>query len=71
MGGAESNVLVAVSQLGWRCGWVGRLPDTALGDLVLRVLRRACDALVATPDADCSRLAFPVTPRPGNFAPGR
>ena len=39
VGGAESNVLVAVSQLGWRCGWVGRLPDTALGDIVLRVLR--------------------------------
>ena len=39
VGGAESNVLVAVAQLGWRCGWVGRLPDTALGDIVLRVLR--------------------------------
>ncbi len=39
VGGAESNVLVAVSQLGWRCGWVGRLPDTSLGDIVLRVLR--------------------------------
>jgi 2-dehydro-3-deoxygluconokinase len=39
VGGAESNVCVAVSQLGWRCGWVGRLPDTALGDIVLRVLR--------------------------------
>jgi 2-dehydro-3-deoxygluconokinase len=39
VGGAESNVCVAMSQLGWRCGWVGRLPDTALGDIVLRVLR--------------------------------
>ena len=39
VGGAESNVCVAVSQLGWRCGWMGRLPDTALGDIVLRVLR--------------------------------
>lgn len=39
VGGAESNVCVAMAQLGWRCGWVGRLPDTALGDIVLRVLR--------------------------------
>jgi 2-dehydro-3-deoxygluconokinase len=39
VGGAESNVCVAMSQLTWRCGWVGRLPDTALGDIVLRVLR--------------------------------
>jgi len=39
VGGAESNVCVAASQLGWRCGWMGRLPDTALGDIVLRVLR--------------------------------
>ena len=39
VGGAESNVCVALAQLGWRCGWVGRLPDTALGDIVLRVLR--------------------------------
>jgi 2-dehydro-3-deoxygluconokinase len=39
VGGAESNLLVAAAQLGWRCGWVGRLPDTALGDIVLRVLR--------------------------------
>src|SRR5689334_10914451 len=39
VGGAESNVCVAAAQLGWRCGWVGRLPDTALGDIVLRVLR--------------------------------
>jgi 2-dehydro-3-deoxygluconokinase len=39
VGGAESNVCVAMAQLGWRCGWVGRLPDSALGDIVLRVLR--------------------------------
>ena len=39
VGGAESNVCADVAQLGWRCGWVGRLPDTALGDIVLRMLR--------------------------------
>lgn len=39
IGGAESNVCVALSRLGRRCGWVSRLPDHALGNAVLRVLR--------------------------------
>jgi 2-dehydro-3-deoxygluconokinase len=39
IGGAESNVCVAMSRLDWRCGWVGRLPDQALGNAVLRALR--------------------------------
>lgn len=39
IGGAESNVCVALSRLGRRCGWASRLPDHALGDAVLRVLR--------------------------------
>ncbi len=39
VGGAESNVCVALSRLGWRCGWVSRLPDHALGNAVLRSLR--------------------------------
>jgi 2-dehydro-3-deoxygluconokinase len=39
VGGAESNVCVALSRLGRRCGWVSRLPDHALGGAVLRALR--------------------------------
>ena len=37
--GAESNVMVALARLGRRCGWVGQLPDQALGHAVLRALR--------------------------------
>lgn len=37
--GAESNVVVALSRLGRRCGWVSRVPDQALGHAVLRALR--------------------------------
>lgn len=39
VGGAESNVCVALARLGRRCGWVSRLPDHALGGAVLRALR--------------------------------
>ncbi|GAC1384150.1 MAG: sugar kinase [Herpetosiphon sp.] len=39
VGGAESNVLVALARLGRRCGWISRLPDHALGSAVLRSLR--------------------------------
>lgn len=39
VGGAESNVCVALARLERRCGWVSRLPDNALGSLVLRTLR--------------------------------
>jgi len=39
IGGAESNVLIALSRLGRRCAWLGRLPDHALGDAVLRAIR--------------------------------
>jgi len=38
-GGAESNVCVALARLGRRTAWASRLPDNALGDAVLRVLR--------------------------------
>lgn len=37
--GAECNVCFALARLGRRCGWVGRLPDDALGNNVLRALR--------------------------------
>jgi len=37
--GAESNVSVALARLGWRTGWVSRMPDHALGNAILRALR--------------------------------
>jgi 2-dehydro-3-deoxygluconokinase len=37
-GGAEGNVCVALARLGWRVGWVGRLPDHALGSIIVRIL---------------------------------
>ena len=37
--GAESNVSVALARLGWRVGWVSRMPDHALADAILRALR--------------------------------
>lgn len=39
LGGAESNVAVALARLGWRTGWVSRMPDHALAGAVLRALR--------------------------------
>jgi 2-dehydro-3-deoxygluconokinase len=39
IGGAESNVCVALARLGRRCGWISRLPDHSLGSAVLRALR--------------------------------
>ena len=39
LGGAESNVAVALARLGWRTGWVSRMPDHALARAVLRALR--------------------------------
>jgi 2-dehydro-3-deoxygluconokinase len=37
--GAESNVSVALARLGWRTGWVSRMPDHALANAILRALR--------------------------------
>ena len=39
VGGAESNVLGALAQLGRRCGWFSALPANALGELVAQQLR--------------------------------
>ncbi|MGQ0601388.1 MAG: sugar kinase [Anaerolineales bacterium] len=39
VGGAESNVCVALARLGRRVGWVSRLPDHTLGNAVVRTLR--------------------------------
>ncbi len=40
-GGAETNVLGALSSLERRCGWVSALPDNDLGQFVLRELAAA------------------------------
>jgi len=39
LAGAESNVSVALARLGWRVGWVSRMPDQALSNAILRALR--------------------------------
>lgn len=39
IGGAEGNVCVALARLGRRSGWIGRLPDHALANAVLRGYR--------------------------------
>jgi 2-dehydro-3-deoxygluconokinase len=38
-GGAECNTCMALARLGRRVAWVGRLPDHALGNAVLRAVR--------------------------------
>ena len=40
-GGAETNVLGALSSLGRKCGWVSALPESDLGQFVLRELAAA------------------------------
>lgn len=39
MGGAEGNVSIALSRLGRRVSWLGRLPHNSLGEYVVRTLR--------------------------------
>jgi 2-dehydro-3-deoxygluconokinase len=39
LAGAESNVSVALARLGWRVGWVSRMPDHALSNAILRGLQ--------------------------------
>lgn len=39
MGGAEGNASIALARLGRRVSWLGRLPDTALGEYIVRTLR--------------------------------
>jgi 2-dehydro-3-deoxygluconokinase len=54
LAGAESNVCGALVAIGRRAGWVSRLPESAVGRLVLRQLRAAgvdTGAVVLAPDA--------------------
>lgn len=41
VGGSESNTLAALAQIGRQCAWVSRLPDNAVGRLVLRRIQAA------------------------------
>lgn len=67
--GAEANVAVALSQLDRCCGWVGALPDHALGRLVLRHLRAArvnVDGVIQCAEGRLGTyyIEFAVPPRP-------
>jgi 2-dehydro-3-deoxygluconokinase len=68
-GGAESNVCAALASLGRRCGWLSRLPDNPLGEMVLRRLRAARIDLSAVVLAPGGRVGtyyaeFAAAPRP-------
>jgi 2-dehydro-3-deoxygluconokinase len=39
-GGSESNVAIGVQRLGLHAGWIGKLPDNALGHKVVNEIRR-------------------------------
>src|SRR5690349_11620710 len=59
LAGAESNVCGALVAIGRRAGWVSRLPDSAVGRLVLRQLRAA--------GVDTSAVALDPTGRLGIY----
>ncbi len=40
VGGAESNVAIAMSKLGFKSAWISRLPKNPLGDRVISELNR-------------------------------
>jgi 2-dehydro-3-deoxygluconokinase len=68
-GGAEANVVGALSRLGRRCGWVSGLPSHALGRLVAHHLRAARIDLEAVVWRESGRigtyyLEFATPPRP-------
>ncbi len=50
VGGAESNVAIALSRLGVRAGWAGRVGDDPLGERVVRELRAEGLEVVAPVD---------------------
>jgi len=39
IGGAESNLVIGLARLGFRCGWLSRLGDDEFGKEILRTLR--------------------------------
>lgn len=52
IGGAESNVAIAVARLGGSAAWCGRVGDDAFGDLIRRELRAEGVQLHATVDPE-------------------
>jgi 2-dehydro-3-deoxygluconokinase len=67
--GTEANMVVALSQLGRRCAWVGGLPESSLGRLVANRLRLAAVDLEGVVWCKEGRLGtyfieFAVPPRP-------
>lgn len=65
-GGAESNVAIGVARLGGDAGWVGRLGNDALGELILRELRAERVATYAVRDGAASTaLMLKERPLPG------
>jgi 2-dehydro-3-deoxygluconokinase len=72
VGGAESNVAVALARLGKQVSWVSRLPDNPLGRQVANTIRqygvdvnRARSACGMTapilPPAVCRLTIYPIT----------
>ena len=55
-GGAEANVAVSLAQLGHKVSFVSKVPDNALGDAALGVLKKY--------NADCSPAAYKQSPVP-------
>ena len=43
-GGSESNVAIGLERLGIRSGWIGKLPDTALGRKIVNGIREKLDS---------------------------
>ena len=71
IGGAESNVAIAIARLGKRVAWWSRLPRNALAENLLRVLRGHgvdVSGVVLDPDADARLgtyfIEFGSSPRP-------
>ncbi|AWB90847.1 sugar kinase [Aeromicrobium chenweiae] len=52
IGGAESNVAIALSRLGVDATWIGKVGDDPFGDLVLREIRAEGVRTVGVRDAD-------------------
>lgn len=66
--GTEANTTCLLSRLGWRCGWISRLPNTPLGRRVANQFLLSGLDLSAVVWSDCSRLAtyyveYAVPPR--------
>jgi 2-dehydro-3-deoxygluconokinase len=67
--GTEANLVVALSQLGRRCAWVGGLPESSLGRMVANHLRMAGVDLAGVVWSESGRLGtyfieFAAPPRP-------